>query len=209
MDSSGASSKQTGSFQNQPPAERVKKRKRDMSCVLVDRSNLDEERAPRKSKREAVEKMSEGKQPKRPRGDSHLGSQRRWEKKDYSEKAATPDNPKPALTTLQKILKHDPDIVSRLSKYLDGYVERDICPETNKAMALKIFNTALTVWGDGIMDASRKAADVMGVSGETVRRWAADYYILLIDFDPSDIDDELIDEILESSRGKALKIPTV
>ena len=47
----------------------------------------------------------------------------------------------------------------------------------------------------------------MGVSGETVRRWAADYYILLTDFDPSDIDDELIDKILESSRGKSIKNP--
>ena len=59
-------------------------------------------------------------------------------------------------------------------------------------MALRIF-TAVNVWGDSAMSASQMAADVIGVNSETARRWAADYYMVLVVFDPSDIDDEMPD----------------
>ena len=125
--------------------------------------------------------MKDAKQAKRPRGDSLFGSQRRWEQQ--SEDQAELNLTKP-VDTLQRLLKCDPNIISRCSKYLDEYVERNIRPEVNKAIALRIFNTAVDVWGDGIMSASQKAADVVGVNRETERRWAADYYLVLVDFDP-------------------------
>ncbi len=69
---------------------------------------------------------------------------------------------------------------------IEDYVERNISPELNKA--LKVFSIAVKVWGDGIVDASKRAADVSGVNAETVRRWAAHYYLSLVNVDPSVID---------------------
>ena len=50
MSSSGDISTQTSSFQNQPPAEEVKKRRRDMACVSADLSNLEEQVTQRRSR---------------------------------------------------------------------------------------------------------------------------------------------------------------
>ncbi len=59
--------------------------------------------------------------------------------------------------------------------------------------------------GDGIVDASKRAADISGVNAETVRKWTAHYYLSLVNVDPSVI--AVIETILASSRGKSIKKP--
>ncbi len=47
------------------------------------------------------------------------------------------------------------------------------------------------MWGNGILDASQKAADVTGVNVATVRRWAANYYLSLVSVQPCEVDDDI------------------
>ena len=54
-------------------------------------------------------------------------------------------------------------------------MERNTVLEIQKACALRVFNTAVTVWGDGIIEASRKASDVSGFHCSTICKWASDY----------------------------------
>ncbi len=109
-------------------------------------------------------------------------------------------------TTLQKLLKNSPTVFQQGSQSIADYIERNISPELHKGTALKVFSTAVHMWGNGTLDASQKAADVTGVNVATVRRWAANYYLLLVSVQPCEVDD---DGILSSSRGKGQKSHTI
>ena len=50
------------------------------------------------------------------------------------------------------------------------------------------------------MDAHNKAA--CGVSVRTVRRWVSDYYFSLVLLNPNEIEDDDLDTIFSSLRGK-------
>lgn len=69
-------------------------------------------------------------------------------------------------------------------------------PKTSKAIALKILGTAILTWNEGILEASQRNAYVLGVSAMTIRIWAINFYISIIDITPEDMDDESVENIL-------------
>ena len=146
---------------------------------------------------------------KRPRGDSSLGGKRKWSKENVTSQPneAQAAEDKHDISTLQKLLKTHPEVFKCGSEFVDGYFERNTVPEIQKACALKVFNTAVNVWGDGIVEASRKASDVSGFHCNTIRKWASDYYLSLIGTDPDNVDDDTVELVLGSVRGKFSKRP--
>ncbi len=73
------------------------------------------------------------------------------------------------VSTLQKLLKQCPDVFEQGRHSIEDYVERNISPELHKATALMVFSIAVNTWGDGIVDASKRAADVSGVNFVSVQ----------------------------------------
>ena len=88
------------------------------------------------------------------------------------------DTPGHSQPTLQKMLKQCPDVFDQGSDSIEDYVERNISPELHKATALKVFSIAIKMWGDGIVDASKRAADISGVNAET-KRYAGGQLIII------------------------------
>ena len=119
------------------------------------------------------------------------------------------EDEKQDVSTLQKLLKTHPEVFKCGSKFIDGYLERNTVLEIQKACALRVFNTAVTVWGDGIIEASRKASDVSGFHCSTIRKWASDYYLSLVDTDPHIVDDDAVELVLGSVRAKCSKRPHI
>ena len=54
----------------------------------------------------------------------------------------------------------------------------------------------------GIVGAAQYAADVSGVSPETIRRWATTYFLSLQHVSPDNIDNEAVHELMSSERGR-------
>ena len=57
------------------------------------------------------------------------------------------------------------------------YIERNTSIGMLKAIAITVFSTAVSSWGMGILEVAQKAADVTGVSVNSVRKWAAMYFV--------------------------------
>ena len=74
-------------------------------------------------------------------------------------------------------------------------------------MKLKVFQSSIRTWGEGIVEASQRAADVSGNSVETVRKWAVDYYTSLVGTPSTVIDDDTVESILLSHRGRTVRNP--
>ena len=85
-------------------------------------------------------------------------------------------------------------------------MERNICTEMHRAFAIQVFTAGITLWGLGIVEAASQAADVTGVSAYTVRKWASQYYMSLIDVAPESIDHDVIVDLLSSERGRGSKL---
>ena len=77
----------------------------------------------------------------------------------------------------------------------------------HKAIALQVFSTAITSWGSNLLTAAQFAADVTGVSAYTVKKWAAAFYTSVGGMSVDDIDNEMLNTLLSSERGKACKNP--
>lgn len=75
----------------------------------------------------------------------------------------------------------------------------------HKAFVIQLFSTAVKVWGMAILEAARHAADVTGVSAYTVRKWASDYFLSLVNTAPDDIRQNEIGDLLSSDRGRSCK----
>ena len=71
-----------------------------------------------------------------------------------------------------------------------------------KAFAIQVLVTGMNVWGLGILDASKLAADVLGISPESIRRWENHYLVSLgSQFISDNVTHEVVQDILSSSRG--------
>ena len=88
----------------------------------------------------------------------------------------------------------------------DNYIERNITTEMQKAIAIQLFSTATKCWGKGILEAASLAADVTGVSAFTIRKWASEYYLSLVDVAPDSVDLDDIGSRLSSNRRKFCKL---
>ena len=181
---------------------------RGMASVLRDTTNqqVREGTRGRESKLMAQERLKSSSATMRPRGDSALGANTRWTSSMQKGESEDSDTDRP-VSTLKQVIQHCPEQFERGASYIDDFVEQGVSPEILKALALKVFNLAIAGWGDGIVEAAAKAGQVVGVNGKTVQRWAAYYYISLLDIDPSEVDDEMIEMILASGRGKNPKNP--
>ena len=197
VDRSIGDSTTTGSFQNQPPTEnRLAEqgkvhRKRGISAVLSDIANTDVQPR-RRSRVVAEERVKVLLKTKQPRGDASLGgitTKLNKEKNSTNttvsgEQAAaqTPDVTavdSTTVKTLQQLIAHDEKCFTRGSELVDDYAQKNISPEVNKGMALKIFITAVSKWNEGIMDAAQRAADVLDISVWTVHKWTVDFYMAI------------------------------
>ena len=102
---------------------------------------------------------------------------------------------------MRNIVQDCPEILEHGTRLVDEYLERNVAQEHYRAMALKVFNVALKQWNCSIMEAYNKAA-VCGVSVRTVRRWISDYYFSLVASNPREIEDDDLNTIFSSLRGK-------
>lgn len=135
-----------------------------------------------------------------PRGDCALGSKYRWNKEQENPVSDSVCN------TLRQILnKHNPAFEFGKER-IDNYIERNITTEMQKAIAIQLFSTATKCWGKGILEAASLAADVTGVSAFTIRKWASEYYLSLVDVAPDSVDLDDIGSRLSSNRGKFCKL---
>ena len=72
-------------------------------------------------------------------------------------------------------------------------------------LTLKVFQTAISTWGEGIIEASQRAAEVSNNCVVSVRKWAVDYYTSLVGIPPSEIDNDTVESILLSRRGRSIR----
>lgn len=101
--------------------------------------------------------------------------------------------------------KHNPSFDFGKQK-IDEYIEKNITTEMQKAFAIQLFNTATKKWGKGIMETASHTADVTGVPAYTVRIWASEYFLSLVDVAPDYIELDDIRDRLSSNRGKTCKL---
>ena len=217
MDFSDLIATTTGYFQNQPAPDQEQSacfkkkctRKRGMACVLQDITNTDQPELVRESKVVAQDKIKAASRMKRPRGDCSLGASKKWEQEGEVDPTLglLSNQEKEAVRSLKQLLRDNYQTFANGTECLDAYVERNTSHEMSKAIALKVFKSAICTWGEGIVEASQRAADVSGNSVETVRRWAVDYYTSLVGIPSSVIDDDTVESILLSHRGRSVRNP--
>ena len=98
---------------------------------------------------------------------------------------------------------HDKE-TSKGKACIDTYIERNTPFEMNKGMAINVMCTAIESWGMK-MEASQMAADVVGCSAYSARKWAAEFLLSILPLTPEDLDDEYVELLLTSNRGLACK----
>ena len=86
------------------------------------------------------------------------------------------------------------------------YIERNAFPELEKAFAFQVFSTAMTQWGQSVLEAAHTAADVTGFNHEVIRRSASSFFFCVAALNqPSDeIEEEVITIELASQRGRCI-----
>ena len=162
-------------------------RKRGISAVLQDATNLGvscnsivDHRA---CKYKAVERWQE-QMPKacKPRGDPAAGPPARTDnnnREHVSTAKTTPPAENIEATSLYRIFHHHKVLFDLGKTSISNFIEGNATWETKKAFAIQILVTGMNIWGLGILDASKLAADVLGVSPESIRRWANHYFVSL------------------------------
>ena len=94
---------------------------------------------------------------------------------------------------------------------LTSYIHKNASYEVQKAVAISLMVTAMTLWGYNITDASRLASEYSKFSQETIRRWASSYFVgvnNLYQACPENVTDESVEEELVSERGHSHSCPT-
>ena len=136
----------------------------------------------------AQDKIEKAGKIKRQRGDSSLGARNKRRKEGEVDPSSSGSQEKQlAIKTLKQLIQHDYETFSNGSECLDEYVERNTSQGINKALVLKVFQTAISTWGEGIIEASQRAADNITSAA------------------PSEIDDDTVESILLSRRGRSVR----
>ena len=192
----------TNSYQSSTQATGQVNRKRPLGDV----TNL-QPRNTRTCKRAAADKIQKWIGKQAPRGNPKLAAAAREAKKVTQPPTVQPRREE-ELHTLQQVLLHNRDAFCKGKTCIDTYIERNMTFEANKGMAISIMCTAIESWGMKIMEASQMAADVVGCSAYSARKWAASLFQSVPLMTPEDLDDnECIESLLTSSRGLACKHP--
>ena len=108
--------------------------------------------------------------------------------------------------TLQHIIKSRPEVLERGQDIIYKYIERSGRFTLQKAMALNIFSVSV-MEGSGIIQACNLASKITGFSPQVVRRWADAVFLgfFATTANIDDVDDDVMESELESSRGKFSK----
>ena len=104
-------------------------------------------------------------------------------------------------TTLRGLSTHDNTAIIDGTAYLQAYIQRNAAYEIQKASAISIMATAITVWGCCITEAASRAADCTGFHPKTVQDWASAFFVSSSALSSEDMTDEHITEDLSSDRG--------
>ncbi len=184
----------TCSFQNKPLPQR-KTRKRGASAFLQDCSNqLPQEPLQKRvsAGKAATLIAADTVKDFAPRGDSVKGGTTRWTPGEY---------PTPSLCN---IIRDHPELYRHGMERINGYLARNTSSDIQRAYALKVFHSVQTKWEKGIVESAEIAAELIGVSAQSIRVWAKFFFVSLATWsEPIDnFDDEQVEQVLSSERGQ-------
>ena len=107
------------------------------------------------------------------------------------------------LHTLQQVLLHNKEAFCKGKACTETYMERETF-EMSKGMAICVMCTAIESWGMKIMKASQMAADVVGCSAYSARKWAAAFLLSVVHLSPEDLDDNECWITVDIEQGASL-----
>ena len=216
MHCSGLSGLQTGSFQNQTtslttgPKSRAF-RKRGIAAALQDATNLIEGglACKRRCLQETATKIKHHVNKYAPRGNPSAITPSRMAAKEVAASLTVTESEQPINQPFWYIYKHNKSLYNIGKEGIENYIQRNTEWAIQKASAIRIMTTALSVWGKSILEAAKLAADVTGFSAEVVRRWAASYFTSLFEYaaNPTNIPDAEVKNLLSSDRGHSSPCP--
>ena len=200
----------TGSFQSQtstgffhatfenPPASsyslsiRTAKRKRGISAVLNNDVSTEIPCAARIAKVEASLAIEKQAMAKAPRGKPMEGVKARSTKVEESDVNCS---------TLHSLVKHNKAVISQGASLLQAYAQKNTSYEVQKASAISIMATAITVWGCNITEAVNKAVECTRYCAESVCTWASSFFLSCNSVSSDNVTDEYITEEISSDCG--------
>ena len=165
----------SSSFEN-PPSQR-KGRKRGVHALLCDITNIPEE--PRR-KRTCADRASsliltQCSPVLAHRGDPQKGMASRWLHSDDAQ-----SNPLGGRnTSLCNILRHFPDLYNHGAECIARYIAHTATTEMKRAFALQIFLSVYKKWDKGIVESPEIAAEMVGLSAQSILRWTCSFFISL------------------------------
>ena len=201
----------TCSFQNKTSTSCKPKasRKRGISAVLQDATNIGVSSNSivdhRACKYKAVERWQDQIKSSKPRGDPAAGPPAR-NAKNKSTCMSTANITSPAekleASSLFRVFHHHKALFDLDQTCISNFIKGNALWEIRKAFAIQVLVTGMNVWGLGVLDASKLAADVLGVATESERRWANHYFVSLgSQFSSDNVTHEVVQDILSSSHG--------
>ena len=90
---------------------------------------------------------------------------------------------------------------SAIAETLLAYTQRNVSFEVQKAVAITVMTTAMSLWNSSVLDAANLAAACCGYNPEVVRRWASAFTCSSSRCSLESLSDENITEMLSSKRG--------
>ena len=213
---SNSESYQNSSFQNYSSSSPAscgpsRKRKRNISAVLQDQTNVPlQTRRSKARAKTAIQEMM----PKKyaPRGNPSAGVAAKQSSATSSAEAVeTPVQMDEAeIKTLRSVFNNNRSAFDTGAGMLISYLQRNASYEVQKAVAISIMATAMAKWDHSITSAAQIAAECTQFSQVTVRRWAMSFFVELQEMfqSPDNVTDELIEDQLSSERGHGHTSPS-
>ena len=206
-----------GFFQNQttscfPSNKSTASRKCGIAAALQDATNMlpeDGLNSKRRCKEGAAEKLRQQMQKCAPRGNPSAATPARSSSTDGKTALCTVATDQPTTGGFCWVYRHNKPLYNIGKESMQKYIERNTEWEVQKAFAINVMCTALSVCDKGIVEAAKLAADVTGFSAQVIRRWAASYFLLLPECaaNLADIEDKDVENLLSSDRGHSSPYP--
>ena len=208
MSNSQSESYPNSSFQNYTsssnPSQPSRKRKRGISAVLQDHTNVPLET--RRSKANATTSIQDIVRPLAPRGNPPAGATAKHSRETIE---APPVLPTEEGKTLHSVFHNSRATFDIGAGMLMSYIQRNASYVVQKAVAISIMATAMT--DHNITEASQIASNCTQFSQAVVHRWAMSFFVELqemIQVTPENVTDELIEDQLSSERGHRHTCPS-
>ena len=207
------SSSSSSSSLDRTPAK--PKRKRGISAVLHDRTNLDQPLQKRSSKacaESAIHKMSFTTK-LLPRGDptAAVSAKQNTQTQSTPSETADVEAETDSCASLCSIFGKSRGAFDKSASMLLSYIHRNASYEIQKGLAVSLMATAMTKWGYSITDAAQIASEYTDISPGTIRKWASSFFIglhNLVQTSPDNVNDECIEDELSSERGHSHSSPS-